>query len=77
MPIPHVWVDVPCGTGGDDVWCCNNLDWKLRDPIVTKSILRIPTEELVEEEHVNGFGAFGNYGIVCDPHSGWVVCLEG
>ena len=43
--------------------------------IVTKLILIIPTAEPVEA-HVHDFGAFGNYGIVCDHRSGGVIRLE-
>ena len=45
-------------------------------PIVTKSILIIPTVESVES-HVHGSGVFGNNGVVCDTISSQVVRLEG
>ena len=44
-------------------------------PIVTELTLRIPSAEPVEA-HVCGFGAFGEYGIVCDPRCGRVFHLE-
>ena len=47
-----------------------------RIPIVTELILIILAADPVEA-HVQGFGEFGDNGIICDPGRGQVVCLEG
>ena len=47
-----------------------------RIPIVTELILIILAADPVEA-YVQGFGEFGDNGIICDPGRGQVVCLEG
>ena len=76
LSIPRVWGNMLCGKARDDVWCCNQQDWKLRGSLVMELALRFPSTEPMEA-HFHGFGAFGDDSVVCAPNKGKVFSLDG